>query len=292
VSDWLIVGLIAALIGGVLWWLLIHTEGVLLGQRVVTALYDLYAARYDRIKGNDDVDEHVFIAQPLLDAIAPQTDPFVIDVACGTGRIALALCQHARFEGVILSVDASLRMLQVAADKLAANHFEDYALFAQMDAAHLHIADASADVVTCMEALEFTSDPAQALHELARVLRAGGLLLTTLRQNAPLVPRVWSQAQMAQALAAAGFVDVQFRRWQHDYQQVWARKAGTSQPIGAHPPEDALRCPRCSHVGFTFTGEAYACENCQRRARQSGAVLQLLPPHGRPQRGHSPHPMP
>jgi ubiquinone/menaquinone biosynthesis C-methylase UbiE len=277
VSDWLIAVVIAALIGGALWWLFIHTEGVLLGQRVVTVLYDLYAARYDRIKGNDDVDEHVFIAQPLLDAIAPQTAPFVVDVACGTGRMALALCQHARFEGVILSVDASLRMLQVAAQKLAANHFEDYVLLAQMDATRLYIADESADVVTCMEALEFTSDPTQALAELARVLRAGGLLLTTLRQNAPLVPRVWSQAQMAQALAAAGFVDVRFQRWQHDYQQVWARKAGTSQPIGAYPPEDALRCPRCGHVGFKFTGEVYACDRCQWRALQSGGVLQLSP---------------
>lgn len=274
-SDWLIIGLIAALIGGVLWWLLIHTEGVLLGQRVVTALYDLYAVRYDRIKGNDDVDEHVFIAHPLLESIAPQTDPFVIDVACGTGRVALALCQHARFAGVILSTDVSLRMLQVAVEKLTANHFEDYALFAQMDATHLHIADASADIVTCMEALEFTPDPAQVLHELARVLRSGGLLLTTLRQNAPLVPRVWSQAQMQQALAAAGFMDIRFQPWQHDYQQVWARKAGTSQPIGADPPEAALRCPRCNGVGFPLSADGYACPHCGWRVPRAGSVLQL-----------------
>lgn len=274
-SDWLIAGLIAALIGGAIWWLLIYTEGVLLGQRVVTALYDLYAARYDRIKGNDDVNEHVFIAQPLLEAIAPQTDPFVVDVACGTGRMALALCQHARFEGVILSVDASLRMLQVAAEKLAANHFEDYALFVQMDAARLYIADESADVVTCMEALEFTPDPAQTLAELARVLRAGGLLLTTLRQNAPLVPRVWSQQQMAQALTVAGFVDVRFQPWQHDYQQVWARKAGRSQPIGAHPPADALRCPRCGHTGLMACNVGYVCPACVWQAPQTGAVVRL-----------------
>ncbi|XWX05289.1 methyltransferase domain-containing protein [Aggregatilineales bacterium SYSU G02658] len=276
-TDWLVVVGIVGLLGSlILWWLLIHTEGVLLGQRVVTALYDLYASRYDRIKGNDDVDEHIFIAQPLLEAIAPQTDPFVIDVACGTGRVALALCQHARFEGIILSVDASLRMLQVAAHKLAANHFEDYALLAQMDAAQLHIADASADVVTCMEALEFTADPTQVLAELARVLRPGGLLLTTLRQNAPLVPRVWSQRQMQQALAAAGFVDVRFQPWQHDYQQVWARRAGSSHPIGAYLPEAALRCPRCGGVGVVPSADGYACPHCGWRVPRVGGVLQMV----------------
>lgn len=274
-TDLLVAAGVVGLLAALGWWLLIHTEGVLLGQRVVTALYDLYASRYDRIKGNDDVDEHVLIAQPLLEAIAPQTDPFVIDVACGTGRVALALCQHARFEGVILSVDASQRMLQVAAHKLAANHFEDYALLAQMDAAQLHIADASADVVTCMEALEFTADPTQVLAELARVLRPGGLLLTTLRQNAPLVPRVWSPRQMQQALAAAGFVDVRFQPWQHDYQQVWARKAGASHPIGAYPPEAALRCPRCNGVGLIPSADGCACPHCGWRVPRTGGVLQM-----------------
>lgn len=276
-TDWLVVVGIVGVSGSlILWWLLIHTEGVLLGQRVVTALYDLYASRYDRIKGNNDVDEHIFIAQPLLEAVAPQTDPFVIDVACGTGRVALALCQHARFEGIILSVDASLRMLQVAAHKLAANHFEDYALLAQMDATQLHIADASADVVTCMEALEFTADPTQVLAELARVLRPGGLLLTTLRQNAPLVPRVWSPRQMQQALAAAGFVDVRFQPWQHDYQQVWGRKAGTSHLIGAYPPEAALRCRQCGSVGFIASADKYACPHCGWRVPCAGGVLQMI----------------
>ncbi len=47
--------IIAALIFGGLfvWWLLITTEGVYLGRRVVIWLYDVYARRYDRIKQYD-----------------------------------------------------------------------------------------------------------------------------------------------------------------------------------------------------------------------------------------------
>ena len=48
---WLWVSLGFSLILGVLvWWLFIETEGVYLGRGVVIWLYDVYASRYDGIK--------------------------------------------------------------------------------------------------------------------------------------------------------------------------------------------------------------------------------------------------
>lgn len=258
------------------WWLLIHTEGVYLGQRVVIWLYDLYARRYDAIKSNDDTDEHLYLAQPLLNALAGHTDPLVLDVAAGTGRMALALCQHARFDGFVLGTDLSAAMLKVAADKLADNHFDDMAAFVLMSADQLHVESSAFDVVTCMEALEFLPSRERTLREIARVLRPGGLLLTTLRQHAPTVPNVWTQAQMQAALQQAGFEAIEFVRWQQDYQLVWAQRLGSSPFLGAQPYEHVLRCAVCQHVGLLpSSDDDWQCPQCQQRYTHVNGMLDM-----------------
>ena len=87
------IAVIALAIVALGWWLLIASEGVYLGRRVVIWLYDVYAGRYDDIKQYRRDIEHQFLAQPILDEFAPRTDPLVLDVATGTGRLPLALRQ-------------------------------------------------------------------------------------------------------------------------------------------------------------------------------------------------------
>ncbi len=55
-----------ALLVFLIWWLIIETEGVYLGRRVVVALYDLYAERYDRIKQFDQRADLLLLSEPLL----------------------------------------------------------------------------------------------------------------------------------------------------------------------------------------------------------------------------------
>lgn len=254
--------LLILIILGALWWLLIETEGVYLGRRVVIWLYDLYATRYDRIKENDEVEEHLQLAQPILTALRPHTDPMVLDVATGTGRMPLALCQHARFNGHIIAVDLSMGMLRQAADKLETEHFREFATLMRADAAPLPFDDAAFDLITCMEALEFLPDADAALAELVRVLRPGGVLLTTLRQNTRWMPgRIWTEDDMRRRLMNMGLVDIHFVRWQLDYQQVWARKPGDAPHIGAYPPEEALGCPICDSP-LMVREDAWCCIEC------------------------------
>ena len=84
----LLVGLLL-LSAWLIWWLIFQTEGVYLGRRVVIWLYDVYATRYDGIVQHDDIDEHLYLAQPLLNRLE-HTAPHVLDVATGTGRLPLA----------------------------------------------------------------------------------------------------------------------------------------------------------------------------------------------------------
>ncbi|MDQ7026691.1 MAG: class I SAM-dependent methyltransferase [Anaerolineae bacterium] len=253
---------VLVLIAFVIWWLLIRTEGVYLGKRVVIWLYDVYASRYDGIVQHDTVEEHLHIAAPLMKQLDSQTYPLVLDVATGTGRIPLALCHHARFEGHIVALDLSRKMLTQAVAKIQAEHFEDYVTFIWADGSQIPFDDNSFDVVTCMEALEFMPNPEEALHELVRVLRPNGILLTTHRINERLMPhKLWSEAEMQQILASANLTNIVFEAWQYDYSKVWAIKSGKSDFIGARPLDGMLRCPCCEGYMVNKNG-AWVCENC------------------------------
>lgn len=223
---WWLAGLVILLI--VLWWLLIRTEGVYLGRRVVIALYDLYAKRYDAIVQQNDVDEHLYLAVPLIQRLDDAVQPLILDVGTGTGRLPLALCQHARFEGRIIALDASRGMLQQAVEKIERNHFGSYVHFLQGNGLQLPFPDGTFTVVTCLEALEFMPEPKIGLHELVRVLADGGLLLTTRRIREPLMPfRLWSRETMHDLLNEMGMDQVEFEIWQYDYEKVWCVKASS-----------------------------------------------------------------
>ena len=232
------------LVGAVffLWWLFIETEGVYLGSRTVIALYDLYAKRYDRIKQFDERADFLLLGEPLIERLRPLDNPLILDVATGTARLPLILARNARFKGHVIGLDKSRRMLAVAAAKIAAEHFEDFISLMRHDAMNLPFPDDAFDAVASLESLEFLPDPEAALGEMARVLRPGGWLLTTIRIDTRWMPtRTSSAAQMKRVLESQGMCEFEIETWQEDYSKVWARKLGESLPISACYQKDILR---------------------------------------------------
>ncbi len=228
-----------------IWWLIFETEGVYLGRRVMVALYDLYAARYDRIKQFDETADITLISQPLLDRIAPLDNPLILDVATGTARVPLIMARNARFRGRVIGLDASRRMLEKAREKVVAGRFESFITLLREDASELPFKDDSFDVVTCLEALEFMPRPQEALAEMIRVLRPGGLLLTSIRIDTRWMPgRAWSEFRLRAELEALGMRDIDVMIWQEDYSQVWALKTGRSRPIRADGLGHAMQSAR------------------------------------------------
>lgn len=217
---------VGLLMGLLVWWLLIETEGVYLGRRVVIWLYDVYAQRYDNIKGYQTFEEQLHLAQPLMVKIRPQTAPQVLDIATGSGRLPLALGRHAAFEGHITALDLSDKMLAQARRKINQTDFAHRVTLMLADGDTLPFADDAFDVVACLEAWEFMPHPERALAEACRVLRPGGLLLTTNRIHIRTMPgRIWTEAHMHELLAQNGMVGVTINRWQYDYDIVWAQKS-------------------------------------------------------------------
>lgn len=264
----LLLALGAAFAGfAVLWWLLVTTEGIYLGRGVVVGLYDLYARRYDAIKDFDPVTEHEYLARPILTALGHVPAPLVLDVATGTGRVPLALLEQPDFQGRVVALDLSRRMLTVAAEKLAP-YGERVALM-HRSAESLPFPDDTFDLVTCLEALEFMMAPRAVLDELVRVLRPGGMLVITNRQGTParLMPgHTWGHDELARILRDdLGLRAVDVMPWQMDYRLAWGLKPGISAVTGPLPLGEFWRCPHCGAVDLVPVAGGWRCLACERR---------------------------
>ena len=214
----LVLGLLGLmLVGLLLYWQLIIAEGAYLGSRVVTLMYDWSARIYERIKQYDAGDEQWFLGLPLARALSLIPAPLVLDVATGTGRLPRAVLRQPAFDGRIVGLDLSRRMLREAVRRTA--QFADRLTYIWQDAQDLPFDDDTFDAVTCLEALEFTPDPRKVLWELVRVLRPGGVLLVTNRvgRDAKLMPgKAFPRDAFQPLLREFPLEDIKVGPWQVD----------------------------------------------------------------------------
>jgi SAM-dependent methyltransferase len=110
----------------------------------------------------------------------------VVDVGAGTGALLDAIRSAAPAARAV-AVDASEQMLKVALARHAA------AVIA--DAMAIPLADACTDAVILAYVLFHLADPARALHEAARVVRAGGQVgaITWAWERVPRAHAVWEE---------------------------------------------------------------------------------------------------
>jgi ubiquinone/menaquinone biosynthesis C-methylase UbiE len=219
-------GVLFLVAGGLLlYWLLVITEGVFLGRRVVIWLYDITADRYDGIKQFDPLAEHFFVVQPLLARQGGGPATLVLDVATGTGRFPHFLLEEATFNGRIIGLDASARMLALASAKL--QPFGHRASLVQQTADSLPFSESVFDTVSCLEALEFFPNDKDALKDMVRVLQPGGLLMVTRRrgwEGKTFLGRYRSSGQFEHLLHSIGLEAVETLPWQVEYDLVFAQK--------------------------------------------------------------------
>ncbi len=215
------------LVGALLYWLLVITEGLYLGRRFVVWMYDVTAHRYDNIKAYEAAAEELFVVRPFLQKLAAIPSPRILDVATGTGRLPWFVLEKPTFHGRLVGLDASQKMLALAAEKLAG--FGDRAALVQGTAVPLPFPPQSFDAVSCLESLEFFPSDVDALREMARVLRPGGVLMVTRRRGweaKTFLGRYRDTGQFEALLQEVGFSEVQTLVWQVDYDQVFAVKVG------------------------------------------------------------------
>jgi demethylmenaquinone methyltransferase/2-methoxy-6-polyprenyl-1,4-benzoquinol methylase len=110
----------------------------------------------------------------LVDAVAPSDGARVLDVATGTGLVALALAERG---AEVVALDQSEAMLAVAQGELAARpQLAGRVRFVTGEAEQLPFADGEFDALSFTYLLRYVDDPGGALRELARVVKPGGTI--------------------------------------------------------------------------------------------------------------------
>ena len=147
-------------------------------QRLVTAVFEVVSGTYDRFTrmfsyGMDQTWKRELLAE-LAAGIAPEAH--VLDLACGTGDVALA-AERLVPAGSVIGLDISSPMLESATRRMRTGSVAR-AAFCRGDMMHIALPDASVDAVTVSYGIRNAPDYGGALDEITRVLKPGGLLLT------------------------------------------------------------------------------------------------------------------
>lgn len=247
-------------------------EGVHLGPRVQAWLYDRWAKKYDAGKHESQQRDGEMLIQPLLNALQNVPQPFILDFATGTGRLSYALLRHLDFKGHIIALDLSQGMLEQAAAKISsvsatlspdsAGKVPTVELLRHLSLP-LPFPDASFDVVCALEVLELFPNMEKPLAEFSRVLRPGGVLLTSRgTEESGRKAKVKSKAAFGALLTKNNFANLQITPWWKLFDRVIARKNGSSQPVGARTLTDILRCARCGQPQWKKESDTLSCEKC------------------------------
>jgi ubiquinone/menaquinone biosynthesis C-methylase UbiE len=109
----------------------------------------------------------------------------VLDVATGTGMVAIEAARKVGENGLVLGFDLSKQMLKQAMKKKKVQNV-DKIDFILADAHTLPLPDEHFDAVTACFAFAFLSNPQRAANEMARVLRTGGRLASVEWEIPPL----------------------------------------------------------------------------------------------------------
>ena len=144
--------------------------------RRIAGMFDAIAHRYDRLN-------HVLSAgldrrwrRQAIAAVAPPAGSRVLDVCTGTADLAIAACRSDSPPRAVVGVDFAGAMLEIGRGKVQASGLDRRVRLVRGDACRLPCAPATMDAATIAFGIRNVVDPAQAVREIARVLRPGGRL--------------------------------------------------------------------------------------------------------------------
>jgi len=101
------------------------------------------------------------------------------------------------------------------------------------------------------------------LRELTRVLRPGGIMLTSRgTEESGRKAKVKSKAVFTSLLEKYDLADVQIATWWKLFDRVFAKKNGLPAPIGQMKLLDVLACGTCGKIKWQRDTAIMKCQNC------------------------------
>jgi demethylmenaquinone methyltransferase / 2-methoxy-6-polyprenyl-1,4-benzoquinol methylase len=142
-------------------------------KRHALDLFQGLPRHYDRMGAVLSFGQDPLWRRALVRAVDPQPGQRVLDVASGTGMVAVALARRSACE--VVALDQSEAMLGAARARVASDPgLAEQISFIPGEAEHLPFADGEFDALTFTYLLRYVDDRAATMRELARVVKPGG----------------------------------------------------------------------------------------------------------------------
>ncbi len=112
----------------------------------------------------------------LLRAMNLRPGQRVVDVGCGSGPYARFIAQEVGRNGRVIGIDLDLGLLSSGRERAIAEGRDSAVDFVGGDALHLPLTNDVVDIVLCNTLLWVLPKPEQAIREMVRVVKPGGLV--------------------------------------------------------------------------------------------------------------------
>lgn len=139
----------------------------------VQRMFNRIAPTYDRLNRIISLGLDVSWRRDAIDLLRPYEPSKILDVATGTGDLAIDLVRSISSITRVLGVDISEEMMRFGLDKVHALGLEDKIGFAREDCTQMSFPDNSFDAATIGFGIRNFADIPAAVRELYRVLRPG-----------------------------------------------------------------------------------------------------------------------
>jgi len=118
---------------------------------------------------------HLSLANRLIEIAQPQPGQKILDIATGTGLVAITAAQIVGSSGRVVGVDIAKGMLEQAQKKIKTIGLTNVELI-EADADYLNFNDSSFDIIFCSSALVYLTDLPNSLQQWYRFIKPGGLV--------------------------------------------------------------------------------------------------------------------
>jgi menaquinone biosynthesis methyltransferase ubiE len=141
----------------------------------VRRMFDSIAGRYDMLNRMLSLGMDRLWRRKMVDSLRPSSPQRILDVASGTGDLALLMCRRLQPQQII-AADLSEEMMAVGRRKATKAGYASRISFEHQDCMTLTYSDHSFDAITVAFGVRNFADLERGLSEMERVLRPDGQL--------------------------------------------------------------------------------------------------------------------